>query len=226
MALFIAGPACAQVSGSVTLLSDDRYHGQSLTDGGPGAQLALAWDRGDGWYTGLQLSHVRFSDADADSGAQLRIAPYVGFVHALRPGLSAEAGVQYNRFSTSRHYDYAEMYIGLSGERVRSRLSWMPRYFGQAAAGYAEVDGNQPLHGRLRAVGHVGALRFRHAEGYSRPANPWQVDIAAGLGITVRGFDAQATWTTVLGASRGHAPCEAWQCGGHGGWVLRLSHGW
>ena len=226
MALLIAGPACAQVSGSVTLLSDDRYHGQSLSDGKPGAQLALAWDRGDGWYAGLQLSRVRFSDTDADIGAQLRAAPYLGYVHAVRPGLNAEAGVQYNGFSTSRHYDFAEVYVGLSGERVRTRLSWMPRYFGQTAAEYAEVNGDHPLHGRVHAVGHIGALRFPHAEGYSRPVNPWRIDIAAGLGVSVRGLDVQATWTTVRGASRERTLCEPWQCGGYGGWVLRLSHRW
>jgi uncharacterized protein (TIGR02001 family) len=223
LALFVAGPACAQVSGSVTLLSDDVYRGQSLSDGKPNAQLALAWDRGDGWYAGVLLSRVRF--ADPDSRVRLRAVPYVGHVRVLRPGLSAEAGVQYNRFSPSGHYDFAEFYVGLSGERLRTRLSWMPQYFGQTAAWYAEINGDHPLRGRLRAVGHVGALQLRHPGGYSQRTNSWRTDAAAGLAIDLAGFEAQATWNK-SGGGYDSAICEPSRCRARDGWVLRLSRSW
>jgi hypothetical protein len=48
-ALLSCTSACAQVSGSATLLSDYRFRGVSLSDGQPAVQLGVAWERDDGW---------------------------------------------------------------------------------------------------------------------------------------------------------------------------------
>ena len=61
--LLCASEACAQVSGSVTLVSDYRYRGISLSDGRPTAQLSVAYDRPDGWYMGAFASRVRLRPA-------------------------------------------------------------------------------------------------------------------------------------------------------------------
>lgn len=225
LALLFAGPACAQASGSVTLLSDYRYHGASLSDGAPTAQLALAWDRGDGWYTGLQLSRVRFAYPDAK--AELQAMPYLGYVRVLHAGLNVEAGVQYTWFSIEKSYNYPELYVGLSGERLRTRVSWMPHYFGQAAAWYGEVDGSRPLHGHLRAVGHIGALRMGKADYYfEQGAERWRYDFAAGAGLALKGFDLQAIWTTTSDRARPEGRCAPWECGARNAWVLRVSRSW
>ena len=107
LALLIASPACAQVSGSVTLLSDFRYRGTSLSDGLPTVQATVAVDRGDGWYGGLQLTRVRFMYPGAEF--ELQAIPYIGFVHAVRPGLSIEAGAQYAGYSQSHDYDETDV---------------------------------------------------------------------------------------------------------------------
>lgn len=225
LALLFAAPACAQVSGSVTLLSDYRYRGASLSDAAPTGQLALAWDRGDGWYAGVQLTRVRFAYADA--GAELQAVPYLGYVRVLRPGLNAEAGVQYTWFSTTQSYNYPELYLGLSGERLSARVSRMPHYFGQAVAWYGEVDGSHPLRGKLRAVGHLGALRADKTDGYfdNSPAR-WRYDFAAGLGLALPRFDLQLTWTTASGNALPNSSCAPYGCGGRNAWVLRLTRNW
>jgi uncharacterized protein (TIGR02001 family) len=222
-ALSIATPACAQVSGSASVFSDYRYHGTSLSDGEPTAQVALAWDRGDGWYAGLQLTRVRFVYPGA--GAELQAVPYLGYVHVLASGLGVEAGAQYTWFSDSGTYDYPEFYLGLGGERLRGRVSWLRDYFGQGSAWYAELDGSRPLRGALRAVGHVGVLHQGAGHDYGETsARPWRYDVAAGLGFARAGFDLQATWTTTSGVS--DESCVPWQCGARNGWVLRLSRNW
>lgn len=222
LALLVAAPACAQVSGSVTLLSDFRYRGTSLSDGLPTAQATVAWDRADGWYGGLQLSRVRFMYPNANT--EFQAIPYVGYVRSLRPGLSAEAGVQYTGYSRSHRYDEPDVYIGLSGRQLHSRLSWTPRYFGQSPAWYAEVDGSRALRSPWRAIAHVGALRTRQYGEYGDSGNRMRVDAAAGIAVALRGFDLRATWTTVSG--RANAACVPWQCGARNGWVLSLSRSW
>ena len=222
-ALLCAAPACAQVSGSVTFLSEDRYHGASLSDGDPTLQLALAWDGSDGWYAGTQFTRVRFAYPGAR--AELQAEPYVGYVHALRPGRSVEAGAQYTWFSRTGRYNYPEFYVAASSERLRGRLAWMPRYFGQSTAWYAQLDGNLPLRGPFYATAHVGALHRGRGDAYRYAGNsPWRYDAAVGVGVARAGFDMQILWTTTDGERE--EPCVPWQCGARNAWVLRLSRGW
>ena len=219
----VAAPACAQVSGSVTLVSDARYHGASLSDGEPTMQLAIAWDGADGWYAGAQGTRARFAYPGAPW--EMQAEPYVGYVRALRPGRSIEAGAQYTWYSSSGFYNYPEFYVAASGERIRGRLAWMPRYFGQSTAWYAQVDGNRPLRGRFYAIAHAGALHQAPSDFYGYTAHgPWRYDAALGIGVARAGFDLQVSWTTTN--SEPEDPCVPWQCGARSAWVLRLSRGW
>ena len=165
----LAAPACAQVSGSITLLSDARYHGASLSDGDPTLQLALAWDGATGWYAGTQFTRVRFVYPGADN--ELQAEPYFGYVRALQSGRTIEAGAQYTWFSHTTDYSYPELYAAVSGERLRARLAWMPDYYGQATAWYAQLDANRPLRGPIYAVAHVGALHQGQGGDYAYTTN-------------------------------------------------------
>ena len=216
-AVLYAGPAWAQVSGSVAVVSDYRYRGASLSDGDPAAQLAVAWD-GEGWYAGALLSQVHVA---GDHGIQA--LPYLGYARTLRPGLAAEAGVQYAWFSGLQEYRYAEGYVGLSGEHLHARLFRAPDYYGMGGAWYVELGGSRPLGDRLRLVGHVGALRSR--EGRAAESG-WRSDAAVGLGAALpHAVDLQLTWT--VGGSEGSGTyCAPWDCGARQAWVLRLAKGW
>jgi uncharacterized protein (TIGR02001 family) len=224
LAVLFAGPACAQVSGSAAWLSNDRYRGASLSDDAPTAQLTLAWDGVDGWYAGAQFTRVRFDYPGA--GAELEAAPYLGYVRALGPRTQVEAGAQYTWFSRSQRYAYPELYAGISGERLHARLAWIHGYFGLPAdAWYGELNGDRPLHGPWRLLGHVGVMRQQAMDTYAG-AEPsrWRYDIAAGAGVAWSGFDLQATWTTT--SATPYATCAPWQCGARNAWVLRMSRSW
>jgi uncharacterized protein (TIGR02001 family) len=219
----LAAPACAQVSGSITVLSDARYHGTSLSDGDPTLQLALAWDSPTGWYAGSQFTRVRFAYPGADN--ELQAEPYFGYVRALASGRTIEAGAQYTWFSHTTDYSYPELYVAMSGERVRARLAWMPDYYGQATAWYAQLDGNHPLRGPFYAAAHAGVLHQGHGGDYAYAESAtWRYDLAAGVGLARAGFDLQLSWTT--GSSQSEVACVPWQCGARNAWVLRLSRNW
>jgi uncharacterized protein (TIGR02001 family) len=47
-----AGPVKAQVDGSVSIVSDYRFRGASLSDGHPEPQVQLGYDGTGGWYVG------------------------------------------------------------------------------------------------------------------------------------------------------------------------------
>jgi uncharacterized protein (TIGR02001 family) len=224
LAWLFAGPAWAQVSGSVTVMSNDRYDGISLSDDSPTAQLAIAWQRADGWYGGAAFTRVRFAYPGAEN--ELQVEPYVGYVHALRPGRSIEAGAQYTWFSHSRRYGYPQLYAAWSSERIRARLAWVPGYFGQATAWYAQFDGTRPLHEPIYLIAHAGVLvqTSTDEEYASRGSDRWRYDVAAGIGATHRNLGVQLTWTTASAITR--AACAPWQCGTRNAWVLTLSRSW
>ncbi|HEX7113295.1 MAG TPA: TorF family putative porin [Mizugakiibacter sp.] len=190
-ALLCAGEAYAQVSGSVTLLSDFRYRGISLSDGDPAAQIALNWDGPGGAYAGALASSARL---DGDSGTRTQLAPYLGYAHRLRPGLSWDVGVIDAIFVGGHDYDYADVYAGLAGERFGLRLHYAHRYFGEGPPVlYAEGNGSLPLSLRLRLLGHVGVLRRNGGSGrYSGEANSrYRYDASVGAGLTLGAYDLQ-----------------------------------
>ena len=151
------GPACAQVSGSVTLLSDFRYRGTSLSDGLPTAQATWPGIAATAGMAGLQLTRVRFMYPGAR--LELQTIPYLGYVHRLRAGLSAEAACSTRGYSTRTPTTSRTSMSGCRGGQLRSRLSWTPHYFGQSPAWYAELDGSHALRTPWRVIGHVGVLQ-------------------------------------------------------------------
>jgi len=223
LAMLFVAPAWAQGSGSAAWLSDDRYHGASLSDGAPTVQLTLAWDGADGWYAGSQFTRVRFAYPGAS--AELETAPYLGYVRAVGPRLRVEAGAQYTWFSHSRRYAYPELYAGLSGDHLQARLALIHEYFGMPGdAWYAELNGDRPLRGPWRALAHVGMLRQGEGSAYGVQAQRWRYDFAAGLAVAWAGFDLQATWTTT--SANAYAACVPWQCGARDAWVFRIARNW
>ena len=115
--LLFAVETWAEVSGSMTLVSDYRYRGVSLSDEKPAAQLSVAYDHASGWYAGAFGSTVQLAD---QSGRNLQMLSYVGYAKRARSGLSWEAGAGYYAFSGAGGYDYPEVYWGLASEVVAS----------------------------------------------------------------------------------------------------------
>jgi len=221
--MLLAGPACAQVSGSLALVSDYRYRGASLSAGAPSALLALAWDGADGGYAGVQLARVH---PGGDYGVGVQALPYAGLVRRLRNGLAAEAGVQYSWFSTDAD-GYAEAYAGLGGEHLRGRVFYAPRYFDAGHAWYVEAEGDRPLGRHWRALFHAGALRVRTGARYPGPDDRgWRGDVALGLALRAGGLDWQASWIATTGGKAIEAYCNPWECGSGDGWVLRVARAW
>ncbi|PHV04340.1 hypothetical protein CSQ96_26425 [Janthinobacterium sp. BJB412] len=124
--LLAAGGAGAQTSGSVTLSSDYRWRGESLSDGRAASQLAVNYDNAAGWYGGAQLASVRLRERD---GAQA--ITYAGLARRQASGWSWEAGASATVHSRDHASDYREGFVGLAGERLGVRLSLAPRYLGR-----------------------------------------------------------------------------------------------
>lgn len=215
LVLLAAGPACAQATGSVSVLSDYRYRGASLSDGRPALQAHLGRDFDAGGYAGLQASTVRLEE---QTGDDLQLLPYAGVVRPLGRAWHWEAGVQYTAFLRSAEYDYAEAFAGIGTEHAGVRIFYSNDYFGHWPAWYATFDGNHALSPRWRLLGHAGVLRSMGGDvGYRR-------DWTAGVGLTLRTCELQLAWGDV--DEDAHSPYRPPGYREEGGWVLRLTRDW
>lgn len=208
--LAISTPADAQFGALVSVYSDYRFRGVSLSDGRPVGILDLSYDLPSGLYAALSGRAV----ATRDEGPKLLgFGLNAGYSRRLRPGLTADFGVVHSRYS---HYSglsagrsYTEVYAGLTGKLVGGRISISPNYLGSARwTGYVEVDGHYDLSRSTFVDGEVGVLSpiGGNYRGASRPQLDTRVGIAHRLGPVT--FHAALTVRSraylYLGRPRGH----------------------
>jgi uncharacterized protein (TIGR02001 family) len=217
--LLVATAAHAQANASVTLVSDDRYRGISLSGGEPALQLGAGFDADSGVYVGAFTSTARLYGHD-----MVRWLGYGGWAGRFRNGLNWDVGAQYTGFSGASDDSYPEFYAGLSGERIGLRLAYAWNYFGgDDDALYTSVDAQQPLSRRVRLLGHFGWL---HPVQDSEAAPAY--DARLGLAVHVGGFDLQLA-RTFLHADRSAYRYGAYPVGEDAAgdtWVIGITRSW
>jgi uncharacterized protein (TIGR02001 family) len=214
--------ARAQFAGSVTLSSDYRFRGVSLSDDRPSAQLSFDYDLpSTGWYAGGMMASVRL---DPTHAAQLLV--YGGYASRLTTNLSWEAGARYTRFTGSESYAYAETYVGLTYKQLVGRIYYAPNYFGFGyPTHYAELNDSHNLVGKWYVFGHAGYLR-RSGDVVDYHTSRYRSDVRAGVGLALAPCDVQLSWSTVHGASYDVFGYPASEGVTRNAWILSLSYAW
>jgi hypothetical protein len=148
------------VGAVVSVYTDDRSRGLSISDGRPVGIVDLSYDAPDGIYATVSGSAV----ATRSEGLKpLGLVLNGGYAMRLSSGLSLDGGVVYSRYS---HYsgvgsgrDYAEVYAGLTGKILSGRISLSPNYLGAIRwALHSEVDAHLDLSRKTYLDGEIGAL--------------------------------------------------------------------
>lgn len=189
-ALLATLPAAAQwdISGSVSVQSEYRYRGQTPGDSALSPQLTLNADHASGWYAGGYAAAMRIGATDG-----YKLQAYAGYAQRLSSGLSWDAGCNRITYTQSHSNDFHECYAGLNGERISSRLSYSPRYFGWSARVlYGEVNLFYPLTERINVTAHGGLL-------YNLDKGTWpgiparsRYDVKLGVAIPFGNWTLQA----------------------------------
>lgn len=185
--------APAQLSGSVTLDSDYRFRGVSLSDSKASLRLDANLDTSSGWYAGAAATQARV--ADSDPYAQL--LGYGGYVRPVAPGRSIEFGANYSHFVNKGPYDFGEAYVGLLADSWTLRLNYSPDYFGRhVQTFYFDASGRWRLNDRARLFGHAGLLTpLSGSYPGDSDANRPRADILVGLGWGLGDADLRVAWT-------------------------------
>lgn len=142
-------------SGSLVAASDERFRGRSLTGEEASLRATLAWDHGSGAYAGASLSNASFY-----GHRRAALVAYGGASGPLDAGQRWDAGLTVSLHVGDHDYDYAEAYLGASGEHWSLRLAASPGYYGSdVATQYAELGLAWPLVEDWQLQLHAGALR-------------------------------------------------------------------
>lgn len=153
-----ASPAAAQLGGVVSVFSDDRFRGYSLSGERPVAILDLSYDSPGGFYGAISASSVA---ARGESVRPLGLQLNAGYAKRLGR-LTLDLGAihsNYSRYSgLAGASEYSEVYAGLAARNVSTRLSLSPGYFKSGATLHGEVNAHVGLSPKLNLVGDLGLL--------------------------------------------------------------------
>ncbi len=182
--------ACAQLSGSVSLVSNYVYRGVSLSNDQPEPQVSLAYDNDGGWFGGLFLSRVALPQSNS------QLIGYAGYAQRWHSDMSWEAGVNVATYPQNNGQNYGEAFVGWSTERLNARVYYSPNYLGQSLHSlYSEINANTPLTADIHLIAHVGYLAVRAGDGDSHAGN--HRDIRLGLGTSHGDWSFQIAVTSL-----------------------------
>ena len=197
----LASEAVAQLSGTLSAVSDYRYRGNTLSDLAPAAQAGAAYDDPKGWYVGAFGSTVRLKPPGGTSSHFQGIG-YAGYAARVAAGVSAEAGADYVAFAGASRLNYSELFLGIATENLSARVYYSPRYFGESSSAfYGEINATHPLTERIRVYVHAGLVRYRYESPYGieLPVGYSQrvFDGRVGLRFDLDPFQLELAWVGV-----------------------------
>lgn len=136
-------PAALALSGGVTLASDYRWRGVSLSDEDVAIQPELTLEHESGLYATLWGSNV----ADSPLTGAVEVDFTAGYAREIAPGLTLDAGLTYYWYPDgSGASDYAEPHASLSGTlgpataEVGVAYAWSQAALGNADSLYLYGD--------------------------------------------------------------------------------------
>jgi uncharacterized protein (TIGR02001 family) len=168
----------------LSLFSEARLRGISLSAGHPVAQLDLSFDDPSGFYGSLSASTVISSEYGVKP---FGLQENLGFAKRLKSGPTIDVGILNANYSHHTEYGrsrgYTEVYAGLVGKVLSSHVYLSPNYFHSGTwAAYGEVNaGIRPAH-KLRLSAHVGTLVPLESSCASRVQYDWQIGATREVG--------------------------------------------
>jgi uncharacterized protein (TIGR02001 family) len=196
-----ANEAAAQVSGSITAVSNYRYRGVSLSHNDPAGQGTIVYDDPQGWYAGGFASTVRIGSPAKN---EVQGIFFAGYASTTPFGATLEGGVVYTGFTGPTSYAYPEFLLGATYEAVNARVHYSPNYYGRGADTlYGEVNATHRLSEHVQAVAHVGAL-WTNARNIYGDSLATVYDARIGVVLDYENFRLQVSWVGISDAYSGY----------------------
>lgn len=197
LALCFPGRAVAQIGASLSLESDYRFRGFSISNERPALSLGVSYDHNSGAYIGGTATAAHPGN---DGVELLEHVEYLGYATRTKFGPTLDFGVTNSNirssFSERLSLHYNEFYTGLSTDRFSAYIRYSPNYFQKGVDTlYIDINGSQRPADHWRLFGHAGV--FLRMSDSARPgARPDRYDIRLGVAREFEGFELRLLLTT------------------------------
>lgn len=150
----------AQVGSSLSIDSDYRFRGRSLSDGKPVATITISYDDRSGVYSGASVTGALTGQKAGELVSQQL---YVGYARTVASGIDLDVGMSAYRYtsaySAGRRELFGEIYIGATVGDVAVYVRYSPSYYGNAGpVVYFDVATNSEIAESTRFYTHAGLL--------------------------------------------------------------------
>ena len=155
-------PAAAQVSAAVSIESDFRLRGYSMSAGRPIASARIGFDHESGVYADGSASVVAPRD---DNLRFLGFQVDAGLAKRLGERWTVDVGVAHNEWDAAYDgapsYHYTEGYLGVSRSPFSAYVFFSPNYFRPGARTvYGQVEATLSPAENWHVTGHLGSLSY------------------------------------------------------------------
>ncbi len=177
-----ASIAHAEISGTLTAVSDYNWRGITQTSGDPALQGSIDWAAESGFYAGAWASNVDFGDCCDE---EIEVDVYTGF----RGGedVTWDVGLVYYWYPGADDLDFPEIYAAVGWEFLTGKISYS-NDFGNSdeSAFYYEVNGDWELPANFGANAHFG---YSDGDAIDAFYEDSYFDWSVGVTYTLENFD-------------------------------------
>ena len=195
----VAAAAQAELSGTVTAVSDYRFRGISLTNEDPALQGSIDWAGDSGFYVGAWASNIDydFEVPDEEGGFEtidvdgdIEVDLYAGFSGGDEDGLGWDVGIVWYLYPGADDIDdYPEIYAGLSFGIFEVKQWYTNDYGGTDLDGwYTEGNASFELPAGFTLDLHAG---YNYGDAFD---DTEYFDYSIGVGYTLGNFDLGLAW--------------------------------
>lgn len=186
--LLVSGAAAhAEVTGTVTAVSDYDFRGISLSATDPALQGSIDWAGESGFYLGAWASNIDYGkDVDGD----LEIDLYGGFAGETEAGLGWDVGLVYYTYPGADDVsDYPEIYGGLSYKWLELKQWYSNDVSGTDLDGFY-TEGNASFE-LPKGIGLGLHLGYNYGDAFD---DTEYMDYSIGFTYTLGHFDLGLKW--------------------------------
>lgn len=184
-----AGVAQAEVSGTITAVSDYDFRGQTQTSGDPALQASLDWSGESGLAAGIWLSNVDFGPG-TDSDIEYDL--YASYTGEISEDLSWNVGGTFYGYQGSGDdVDYFEISTGLAYKDFSTKFWYSPDFVGSdETAWYLEANYSFALPSDFSLLLHAGY----NGGDYWDAVGDEYFDYSIGVGKSLGNFNLALKW--------------------------------
>ena len=184
---FAAATASAEVTGTVSAVSDYNFRGISLSANDPALQGSIDYAHDSGFYAGAWASNIDYGD-DIDGDVEVDL--YLGFAGGVEDGLGWDLGAVYYTYPGSDDIeDYPEFYAGINYGAFELKQWYTHDYAGaEVDALYTEANASFELPADFSLNLHLG---YNYGDAFE---DEEFMDYSVGVGYTLGHFDLGLTY--------------------------------